>query len=287
MVLVPKTLFAGVALALCVTPAFGQQHIPNPPQSALPTPPYADYADLIVGAPEILDATVRSELRLKPIDAPDVAPGHARLYIEADVIALIRGTGAVPTRIGYTVDVPLDARGKPPRFRKIRMLLFARGVAGNIGQVQLIRPDAQRAWTPGAEALTRRIVREVLAADAPPTVMGIGNAFHTPGNLPGEGNTQIFLTTTDGRPISLNVERKSGAQPRWSIALGEVVGAGLAPPARDTLLWYRLACTLPASLPDSALASAGSDGTPDGTIAREDYQVIVRDLGPCDRGGAL
>lgn len=283
MLPVPKTLCAVVAAVLLPAVASAQQRLPATPVSALPAPPYADYADLVIAAPVIVDATVASEYRLKPADAPDVQAGRARLYLEADVIALIRGSGAVPTRIGYTIDVPLDARGKAPRFRKARMLLFARAVHGNIAQVQLVRPDAQRDWTPGGEALTRRIVREVLAPDAPPVVMGIGNAFHTAGNLPGEGETQIFLATPDGRPVSLSVARTPDAPPRWSISLSEVVGNGIAPPPRDTLLWYRLACTLPPALPQSAAAAAGADAA----IASEDYRLIVQSLGPCDRGGAL
>lgn len=284
---VPKNLFlAAVAAPIALVtalPASAQQHLPATPVVAPPTPPYADYADLVVAAPVILDALVTSDYRLKPAEAPDVAPGRARLSLEADVVALIRGTGAVPTRIGYSIDVPLDTRGRAPRFRKRRVLLFARPVEGNIAQVQLVAPNAQRLWSVGGEALTRRIVREVLAPDAPPVVTGIGNSFHTAGNLPGEGETRIFLTTADGRPVSLGVTRRSDMPPRWSISLGEVVGDGIAPPPRDTLLWYRLACTLPPILPETATAGAGAEGD----IAREDYEVIVRSLGPCDRGGAL
>ena len=226
---------------------------------------------------------MRSEVRLKPAEAPDVPAGAARLYLEADVLALIRGTGAVPPRIGYTVDVRLDARGRAPHYKKARVLLFARGVAGNGGQVQLVRPDAQRGWTPGAAALTRRIVKEVLAPDAPPAITGIGNAFHTSGALPGEGETQVFLTTPGGRPISLGIERKAGAAPRWSVALSEVVDQAAPPPARDTFLWYRLACALPPTLPDAANTS----GDDDAAKAREDYLFVLHELGPCDRGDAL
>lgn len=271
------------ALAALPVAAPAQQRLPTPPASALSAPPYAQYADLVVAAPMIVDATVRSELRLKPVDAPDLPPGAARLYLEADVLALIRGTGAVPARIGYTVDVKLDARGKPPRYRKARVLLFARPVGGNAAQVQLIRPDAQRGWTPGADALTRRIVREVLAPDAPPAVTGIATASHTSGALPGEGETQVFLTTPAGDPISLGIVRMQGAEPRWSVALSEVVDESAPPPERDTLLWYRLACSLPATLPDAVNASGGADAE----AARVDYAFVIRSLGACDRSDAL
>lgn len=270
--------FVAVPLSL---PA--QQRLPTTPESALPAPPYPQFADLVVAAPMIVDATVRSELRLKPAEAPGLPPGAARLYLEADVLALIRGSGAVPPRIGYTIDVRLDARGRSPRYRKARVLLFARPVRGNAAQVQLVRPDAQRGWTPGADALARRITREVLAPDAPPAVTGIGNAFHTSGALPGEGETQVFLTTSGDRPISLGIARTPGAAPRWSVALSEVVDEAAPPPPRDTLLWYRLACSLPPVLPDAVNASSGADAE----AARTDYAYVIRALGPCDRSDAL
>ena len=285
MINVSKWLLATVVLVACPSLAAMQQTPPKSPESAvqpvLPGLSYADYADLVVAAPVIVDATVRSEVRLKPAEAPDVPQNAARLYIEADVTALIRGTGAVPPRIGYTIDVPLDSRGRPPRYRKMRVLLFARGVANNQGQIQLVRSDAQRNWTPASDALTRRIVREVLAPDAPPIVTGIGNAFYAAGNLPGEGETQIFLTTADHRPISLNVLRTPDQAPRWSVALSEVVDQAAPPPAPQTLLWYRLACSLPATLPDTVLHGSEADNA----IVREDYATVLGGLGPCGRTG--
>jgi hypothetical protein len=279
-----KHLKIAVAAALLGTAASlvaAPQNRVNPSDVAAPVLHYADYADLVVDAPVVVDATVRSQLRLKPVDAPDLPPTIARLYVEADVGALIRGTNAVPPRIGYTLDVPLDARGRVPSYRKARVLLFARGVSGNAGQVQLVRPDGQRSWTPAGDALTRRIVREVLAPDAPPTITGVGNAVHTAGDLPGSGQTQIFLTTADSRPISFDIERKPDQPPHWVVALSEVVDQSAPPPARDTLLWYRLACTLPATLPDTSVPQSGDDAT----IAREDYALVVRELGACERGG--
>lgn len=280
---IPKWALAASLAATSATFAAAQPSSPNVPNSVvrplLPALSYADYADLVLAAPVIVDGTVRSEVRLKPAEAPNLPPTLARLYIEADIAALIRGTGSVPPRIGYTIDVPLDSRGRPPRYRKTRVLLFARAVSGNPGQVQLVRADAQRTWSPAGDALTRRIVREALAPDSPPTVTGIGNAFFTAGDLPGEGETQIFLTTADNRPISLNVLRKGGQPPRWSVALSEVVDQAAPPPPPQTLLWYRLACALPASLPDTAVHGSESDAA----IVREDYATVLSGLGPCDR----
>jgi hypothetical protein len=283
MIKAPKLVLAA-ALAAAAGTVSAQQRPPIPADSVVVTPPYADYADLVLMAPAIIDATVRSSTRLKGPDAIGVAPGKARLYVEADVLALIRGPAALPPRIAYVLDVPVDARGNLPKLRKLRVLLFARPVPGNATLIQLVRPDAQRNWSPGADALTRRIVQETISPDAPPKVTGIGNAFHVTGDLPGSGETQIFLTTADNRPVSIGIQHTPGEQPRWSVALSELVGEGAVPPARDTLLWYRLACALPPALPDSSVASLTES---DAAIAREDYRFVIRSLGPCVRGGGL
>ena len=241
--------------------------------SPLPPPPYAPFADLVLDAPVIVDAAIRSTTRIKGPEAANVPPGLARLYVEADIQSLIRGPAAMPLRIGYLLDVRPDARGRLPNLRKLRVLLFARPVAGNDAQIQLIRPDAQRDWTPAADALTRRITTEVLAADAPPRITGLGNSFHTPGALPGEGETQIFLITADARPVSLSIVTQPAGTKRWTVSLSDVVDQSARPPERDTLLWYRLACFLPPALPATAESQAA-----------EDYRFVLDSLGPCDRG---
>jgi hypothetical protein len=241
---------------------------------------YADIADLVLAAPVIADATIRSTTRIKPAEAPNLAPGLVRLYVEVDVVALIRGADGLPPRIGYLLDVAPDARGRVPKFKKARVLIFARPVAGAVNMVQLIAADAQIDWTAADDARARQIAKAALAADAPPVITDVGNAFHVAGALPGEGETQIFLTTADQRPVSLSVLRRPGEQPRWAVALSEIVDESAAPPAPDTLLWYRLACALPATLPDR---STGSLEAADAAIAREDYAFVLGALGPCGR----
>jgi hypothetical protein len=241
-------------------------------------PSYAIAAGQILGAPLIVDARVRSASRVKDAEAPGLTPGRARFYIEADVLALIRGRGALPARIAYLADVQLDSRGKPPKLKKLRVLLFAQPIAGHPDQIQLSGADGQRTWAPELDALVRRIAREVLASDAPPAVTGVGNAFHVPGSLPGEGETQIFLTTATNLPISLQVLRRPGEAPRWSVSMGDIVDESAGAPPRDTLLWYRLACGLPAELPASSFASEDPANM---AVAREDYALIRRALGQC------
>ena len=277
MVRIPSLAFCCVIALGTAVPSTAQS-LQNPAQSAPALPSYAAVAGQVLGAPLIIDASIRSASRVDVKEAPGLTPGHARFYAEADVLALIRGASAVPARIFFLTDVPLDARGRAPKINKRRVLLFARPLATHPDHVQLTGVDGQRDWSPELDALVRTITRDVLAADAPPTITGVGNAFHVPGTLPGEGETQIFLTTQGNAPISLQVLRRPGEQPRWSVSLGDFIDESAGAPAKDTLLWYRLACGLPAELPAS---SVEAEDPTNARIAREDYRIILRELGPC------
>jgi hypothetical protein len=248
--------------------------------AASPTLGYADTVGRVLQSPIIADATIRSAVRIKGAEAAGLATGFARFYVEADVGALIRGPGAVAPVLGWLADVPLDARGRVPKLRKLRVIAFARPVTGRADQIQLVSPDSQIAWNAGDDAQIKRVVREVLAADAPPAITGIGNAFHVPGSLPGEGETQVFLQTPTGDPISLLILRRPGEQRRWAVSLGEIVDEAAGPPAKDTLLWYRLACGLPRTLPASAVAN---EEPARAGIAAEDYTFVVAALGACGK----
>ncbi|MBW6525955.1 hypothetical protein KZ813_03810 [Sphingomonas sp. RHCKR7] len=236
---------------------------------------------MVVQSPLIIDATIRSASKIKGDEAAGLAPGHTRFYVEADVGTLVRGTVAIPQRVGWVVDAAPDWRGRAPNLKKRRVLAFARPVAGRPDQVQLVTPEAQRDWSPAIDSLARQIAREATAPDAPPIITGVRSAFHVPGALPGEGETQIFLTTEDNRPAALSVLRRPGEQPRYSVALTEIIDDAAATPRRDTLLWYRLACALPAALPERATASLEPD---DATQAEADYRFVVEQLGPCRNG---
>lgn len=275
------TAVSRIAAALLVAaPLCAQTPGPIAPvASGIGTPPYADMADLVLASPVIADATIRSATRIKGAEAAGVAPGKQRHYVEADVTSLVRAPSGLPQRIGYLLDVPLDARGRAPRLKKNRVLVFARPVAGAADQVQLVAPDAQLPWTPATDAAVRRIA-QAAANGAPPAITGVGNAFHVPGALPGEGETQVFLLTADRRPVSLSVLRRPGEGKRWAVALSEIVDDDAGPPARDTLLWYRLACGMPRTLPPSATDQLSPE---DAGRAQEDYQFVLQRLGPCVR----
>lgn len=253
------------------------QILPAPVAASGPAWTYADTADVFAAAPLILRARIVAATAIK---GAAVAPGVTRFYVEADAIALIRGAGGVPPRVRYLIDVRPDSRGKVPKLKKLDVLLAARPVADRPGEIQLIAPDAQQRWTAPLDARVRSIVTAVLDPAAPPEVTGIASAFHVPGTVLGESETQVFLSTKSGAPVSATILRRPGENPRWALALGEIVDEAAARPVRDTLTWYRLACFLPADLPPAAareLSQADAD------IAREDYALVRRDLGECPR----
>jgi len=266
-----KLFYAAAILGAVPPQAVDSQ--PLSPASALT---YADLADLAIGAPVVAHVRMRGSDRLDAELAPNVPAGHRRYLVEADVVALIRGTGGIEGRVSYVVDLPGDSR---PR-RRSEWLLIAHRVPNRPAQLQLVAPDAQIPYTAESAERLRAILRDAAAPNAPARITGIGRAFHVPGNLPGESETQFFLQTANERPISLTVLRRPGEQPRWAVALSEMVDEAAAPPAPDTLLWYRLACTLPQRLPGDVLRDSGAE---EARAIQADYRLIVEGLGPCAR----
>ena len=271
----PHLLLAAAAAAT-LTQAVDSQGVP----AATPLT-YADMADLALAAPLAAHVRVRRAEALSEREAPNVPAGHRRFLIQAEIVALIRGTEALPPRVSYLVDLPNDARGRAQRVRRgTEFLLFASPVRGRPAELRLAARDAQLPFSPEAAARLRGILREASGADAPPQITGIGRAFHVPGSLAGESETQIFLQTADNRPISLSILRRPSETPRWSVALGEMVDDAAASVRRDTLLWYRLACTLPAALPASSLSESSAG---EARAIQADYRLVVQDLGRCVR----
>src|SRR3546814_5072617 len=100
MFYVPKTFLAAAAAPLIlVSPAFGQ-NTEQPGRYALSGPRYADFADLVLAAPMIVDAVIVSVVRIKGEEAAGVAPGMMRFYVNAEVQTLIRGSSGIPKKVG-------------------------------------------------------------------------------------------------------------------------------------------------------------------------------------------
>lgn len=268
-------ILAAAAFAAASAPAESQV----PPMTAEWS--YADFADLALRSPVIAHVRVDRAVRLKKEKAVGVPPGKSRFYVEAELLSLLKGPRGLPVEVRYLVDLPNDARGRPLKIdKKTELLLFGSPVTGRPGELQLAAPDAHLPWTAARGDRVRALLVEATNSGAPPAISGIGRAFHVTGSLPGESETQIFLMAANGDPISLNILRRPGERPRWAVALSEIVDAAAEPPRRDTLLWYRLACTLPQQLPQQSLADLE---TGPAVMVRADYRVVLDGLGPCAR----
>lgn len=274
-------VFGGLAAVPCA--ALAQTNATGDvvrPAGASFGPTYADLATLSDAAELVVRVQIRKATALKPERAPGLAPGFARLYVEANTVALIAGRSGVGASVTYLVDMPLDARGKVPKLKKREFLLFAKGVPGRAGELQLIAPAAQLDYTPALEARVRPILTELYAKDVPPRVTGVSDALAVPGTLTGESETQIFLATETRDPVSITVLRRPGQQVQWGVSWGEIIDSAARPPAPETLRWYRLACSLPAQLPSNAnLAREAAERR----LAAGDYAFVRQALGPCER----
>jgi hypothetical protein len=254
----------------------GQAQAANPADLAT----FSDLTTLAENSDLVIRAEIRRQTRVEAERAPGLAPGFARLYIEARTQALLSGSTAVGESLVYLVDVPLNERGKPDKLKDRVMLLFADAVPGQRGSIQLTGKHAQLDYSPALEARIRPILTALVSRDPPPVITGIRDALAVPGTLAGESETQIFLETQDRSPVSLTVLRRPGQRPVWGVSWGEIIDSAARPPAQDTLRWYRLACALPGALPSGANLARDPAGR---RLAATDYAFVIEQLGPCAR----
>ena len=265
--------------------------LPDPGTADLP----ADIADLVTSAPLVIDAVIRSAVAVEPERAVGVRPGAVRTYAEADVTGLIAGRAALSPRIRFLVDQPL-VDGRAPRLAKQRVLLFAAPVAGDVGTIRLVAPDALLPWSPARDASVRAFATAAVAPDAPPRIDRIVSAYHAAGTLPGEGRTQLFVRTVTGLPLALSIMREAGSStPSFDAVWGELAGVGAGLPAPGTLAHYRLACGLPDRIDplvgsDAGQATGtGAAGVPgaqtpaEAAAIRQDYADLRAAIGGCER----
>ncbi|WP_234029580.1 hypothetical protein [Erythrobacter sp. THAF29] len=254
-------------------------------QSAAERATYADLVALAERSELVIRARIRRQSQVSAERAPGLKPGFARLYIEAETLALIAGRSRIGESLAYLVDVPLDAKGKPPKLKKREVILFANPVRGrpvtDRGQeVQLAGPSAQIDYSPAFEQRLRPVLTELASGDKPPVVEGVADALAVRGTLAGESETQIFLATPDRSPVSISVLRRPGLDPVWGVSWGEIIDSAARAPQPGTLRWYRLACSLPSELPSSANLARDADAR---RLAATDYRFVIEQLGPCER----
>jgi hypothetical protein len=236
-------------------------------------------ADLVTASDAIAIIAAKKMMAVPPERAPGLAPGQQRFLVEADTVSLIRGNDVLAREASFLIDLPAQPKGRPPRWEKRQFILFGK-VGDRVDFFQLLSNESILAWSPENEAMVRTIDAAMLASDAPPSIGRIDSVFHVTGAVAGAGETQIFLATAHGSPVSLSIVRKPDEQPLFGVSLGEIVDEAAALPRPDTPLWYRLACFLPANLPQSALKEQMAS---DAAAAAKDYAAFLKAMGPCDR----
>lgn len=236
---------------------------------------FADLADLASAAPIIVEADIEKAEKLKPDEAGAAPAGKQRLLITAHVTAALRAPTAVAPQLQYIWDGPTDARGRALNNKGQQVLLFLRPATGRPDQLQLVSANAQLPLTAELDAQARMLLTAMARGDVP-VITGIGGAFRVPGAIPGEAESQFFVTTKSGKPFSLVLLTRPGQAQSLVVALGDVIDDAAKPVAPQSLLWYRLACFLPATLPDTV-----AKGDVDAVAA--DYTAALKLIGACDR----
>jgi hypothetical protein len=271
---------SALPIVLIIGVAGGALAAPGPAAPPAPAPTYADLVGLAEAASIVAEVTVHSQAIVPPERAPGLAPGHVRLYLETRTQRVLKGPSALGESVNYLADVALDAKGRPPKLRKQTFVIFARPVSGQAGELQLVSPDAQLPLDAMIEERARTVIAQLVAPGAAPRISRVHDVISVAGNLAGESETQMVVDTATGAPASLTVIRRPNMDPTWGVSWTEIVDQSAKPPARDTIAWYRLACSLPRRLEPGAFLQSDPAGR---QRAQADYQLILDQLGPCER----
>jgi hypothetical protein len=274
----PNAIALAAALAGCAVSAAAAAQ--SAPAASAPAVTYPDLVGLAESAGVVAEVAVKSQAAVSAERAPGLAPGRARLYLETQTQRVLKGPSALGEAVRYLADVPLGPKGKPPKLRKQAFIVFANPVAGRPGELQLVGPDAQLPLDPALEERVRAVIGQLAARDAAPRITGVRDVISVAGNLAGESETQMFVNTVGGAPVSLTVIRRPNMDPTWGVSWSEIVDQAAKPPEPGTIAWYRLACSLPRKLSESAFLQSDASGR---RRAEADYQFILDQLGPCER----
>jgi hypothetical protein len=279
----PSAWLSGIALAaglsaIAISSGVSAQNTPAASASTAPT--YADLVGLAEASGVVAEIAIKDQATVPAERAPGLAAGRARHYIQTQTQRVLKGAGALGESVSYLADVPLGAKGKPPKLRKQAFIVFANPVAARPGELQLVAPDAQLPLDPMLEERVRAVIGQLAARDAAPRITGVRDVISVAGNLAGESETQMFVDTVGGAPVSLTVIRRPNMDPTWGVSWSEIVDQAAKPPAPGTIAWYRLACFLPRKLGGEAFLQSDAAGR---RRAEADYQFILDRLGPCER----
>ncbi len=236
---------------------------------------FADTAELALAAPVIVRATITKAQRLSGKAAPDVAPSRVRFLVTAAVSNVLVAPGGMGGSLQYLWDAPQDSRGRPPAVKGTDVLAFVLPPAPD-GSTRLVSRRGQQPFDTALADTVRAVVTDQRSGKVP-VIRGVSNGFRADGTVSGESESQFFLTTADGKPATLVVQNRPGEVRRVLVARGDIIDESAERVRPGTLLWYRLACFLPAQLP----AAAGGN---DAALA-QDWRNAIASLGPCGKTG--
>lgn len=240
-------------------------------------PAWNDLADLALAAPVVIRARIDGVRRLSGSQAAGVPAGSVRALVSVSLEAALKAPNPLTASGEWLWEGAAGPRGRPPFAAGEAVLVFARQVPGGGPDVQfyqLVAPDAQLAWTPQLEADVRGILQEALSpGNQGLMVTGVADAHRSAGNIRGVSESQFFLSTESGRPLTLSVRRTPDGPPVILAATGEFIDRG-QPIRPQTLVWHALACGMPAELPVNLAAQ-------DGLAA--DYALARAEIGECGR----
>jgi len=226
----------------------------------------------------IVDIMIKKIKKLSESQTTTVPSNRKRVLIIAEVQALIRGENGINSEIRFLFDAPIDSRGKLIKLKKRRFIAFGHSIEGRLDFIRLVEPSSITSHNSNVSSQVRSITAAALENNAPQAITGVSSAFHSPGTVIGEGETQIFLDTEFGQPMAISITSRSGEEKRWSVSTSEVIDINANEPLRDSLLGYRLACNLPNGIESSALESSNRDNN---LKAAADYRFVREAIGPC------
>lgn len=279
--LLSKYLLLYLALFILPSTAFSQQNkIANNGSNGQNSASYDDIMGVTLESELVVDIIAKKIKNLPASQSVGVRPDRKRILITGEVQSLIRGKNGLNSQVRFLFDAPIDSRGKIPKLKKMRFIAFGRHVTGRSDFIRLTRTASMVRYSDRVNTMVRGSIREAIAANAPQKITSISSAFHSPGTIIGEGETQIFLDTEFGQPMAISVTSKRGQNRRWSVSTSEVIDINATEPRRSSLLGFRLACSLPRSLNPSIIESNNRE---DREKALSDYKLIIDSIGPCQR----
>jgi hypothetical protein len=270
-------LIFGAATAFA-SPLVAQQPI-APPTALMP---YPVAARLYLSSPVVARGLIKGQSRLGKAEAatlPPLPPGQGRAMLEVELQTVLKAPDALPAKLKFLWQGPLDAKAKLPNFKKQSLLLFLTpktrsGVTGyGLSDVNSIR-----SWsTAEAEQLRAIAVAAQDPAQRGLAIKGVRTAFVT---VPEDGNSAAFVhilfATQSGAPLAAILENQGG---RWSLrtTLSDLDQDGVAVQPQS-LLWYHMACGLPAQPPELVTRQPSEA---EQALATQAWQAMLEQLGPC------